>query len=169
MPRVPCHAFLGLGSNKGESERFLAEARERISRIPQTILMDASSVYRTQPQLYADQPWFWNQVVRVETSLSPWELLTTTQAIEADFGRNRDQEVRFGPRTMDIDILLFGNIQVKDAVLTLPHPRLLERAFMLVPLLELEPEAVLPDGTVLRKALARIPYTCVNGHIWQPT
>jgi 2-amino-4-hydroxy-6-hydroxymethyldihydropteridine diphosphokinase len=168
MTHMPCHAFLGLGSNKGESERLLAEARDRISRIPQTSLVAVSSIYRTQPQLHADQPWFWNQVVRVATSISPWELLTATQAIEAELGRDRDHEVRFGPRTMDIDILLFGDTRIEGSVLTLPHPRLAERAFMLVPLLELEPEAALPDGTLLREALARIAHTCRDGHIWQP-
>ncbi|BDV01276.1 2-amino-4-hydroxy-6-hydroxymethyldihydropteridine diphosphokinase [Thermodesulfomicrobium sp. WS] len=167
MTTTPCHAFLGLGSNKGESERLLAVARDRIARIPQTTLVAASSVYRTQPQLYADQPWFWNQVVRVQTALSPGELLAATQTIEAELGRNRRQEERFGPRTMDIDILMFGDLQVQDEVLTIPHPRLVERAFMLVPLLELEPQAILPDGTVLREALDHLSYTWSNDQIWQ--
>lgn len=99
-----------------------------------------SSVYRTAPRYVLDQPDFLNVVVAGDTELDPLELLERTQAIEAEFGRDRSKERHKGPRTLDIDMLLHGDTILRTSALTLPHPGLAERAFVLVPLLEIAPE-----------------------------
>lgn len=127
-------AFVALGSNLGDREAYLAQARDALAALPGTSLVAASSVYETAPQDRADQPPFLNQVVALDTSLEPRDLLTACQRIETDHGRRR--EVRFGPRTLDIDILLLEGMESDDPLLTLPHPRMWQRAFVLVPLAE---------------------------------
>lgn len=110
----------------------------------------ASSIYRTAPRYVVDQPDFFNLAVSGTTELEPLELLEATQAIEARFGRDRSKESRKGPRTLDIDILYLGDLAFVHPSLTLPHPGIRERAFVLVPLLELEPAFVDPtDGAPL--------------------
>jgi len=101
----------------------------------------SSSIYRTQPRYVLDQPDFLNLVVAGTSTLDPMELLQRTQAIEAEFGRDRSKERHKGPRTLDIDMLMYGSTIMESPSLTLPHPGLTERAFVLVPLLELEPHA----------------------------
>jgi len=103
-----------------------------------------SSLYRTSPQYVLDQPDFLNLVVTGFTGISPFELLRQTQEIETSLGRNRSRERPKGERTLDIDILLFGSTVIDSKQLQLPHPGMLERAFVLVPLLELEPDLVHP-------------------------
>lgn len=135
-------AYLSLGTNEGDR---LALLRTAVARLAALGPVAVSSVYETAPVGLTDQPDFWNIAVRLETSLSPADLLTQTQAIEAELGRTRT--VRWGPRTMDIDILLFDDTVIDTETLTIPHPRLHERQFVLVPLLELWPEAALPPGS----------------------
>lgn len=169
MTAPPCHTvYVSLGSNEGDSEALLAEARRELAAIPETTLEAVSSVYHTQPQDDPSQPWFWNQVARLCTALPPFALLAALQAIEERLGRIRHAERRFGPRTMDLDLLVFGAERVHTEALTVPHPRLTERAFVLVPLLELDRHLTLPDGTALHEALARLSYTCIGRRIWQP-
>lgn len=127
--------FLSLGSNLGDRVAMLAAAREALTALPATSLVGVSRLYETAPQDLEDQPDFLNQVVCLETGLEPSDLLSECQRIESEHGRRRT--LRFGPRTLDIDILLFQDVESEDPVLTLPHPRLLERAFVLVPLSEL--------------------------------
>jgi 2-amino-4-hydroxy-6-hydroxymethyldihydropteridine diphosphokinase len=127
-------AFVALGSNLGDREVCLTQAREALAALPGTSLLAASSVYETAPQDRADQPAFLNQVVALETGLEPNDLLHACQRIETEHGRRRD--VRFGPRTLDIDILLFEGVESDDPLLTVPHPRMWQRAFVLVPLAE---------------------------------
>jgi 2-amino-4-hydroxy-6-hydroxymethyldihydropteridine diphosphokinase len=127
-------AFVALGSNLGDRGAYLAQACDALSALPGTSLLGASSVYETAPRDRADQPAFLNQVVALETALEPRDLLTVCQRIETDHGRRRD--VRFGPRTLDIDILLIEGMESDDPLLTLPHPRMWQRAFVLVPLAE---------------------------------
>jgi 2-amino-4-hydroxy-6-hydroxymethyldihydropteridine diphosphokinase len=127
--------FVSLGSNLGERAAALRAARAALAALPGTALLDASSVYETAPQDLVDQPPFLNQVVCLETHLAPRELLIATQRIERDAGRER--AVRFGPRTLDVDILLVQGVESDEPGLTLPHPRLWQRAFVLVPLAEL--------------------------------
>jgi 2-amino-4-hydroxy-6-hydroxymethyldihydropteridine diphosphokinase len=127
--------FLALGSNLGDRATTLARGVEALSGLAGTRLLGASLVYETAPQERADQPAFLNQVVCLQTDLAPHELLAQGTRIEAANGRRRD--VRFGPRTLDVDILLVEGVESADPRLTLPHPRMWQRAFVLVPLAEL--------------------------------
>ena len=127
-------AFLSLGSNVGDRQAMLAAAGDALAALPGTAVLVASGVYETAPHDYADQPDFLNQVVCVETALEPHDLLTQCQRIESEHGRVRG--LRFGPRTLDIDILLFQDVELEEPELMLPHPRMLSRAFVLVPLAE---------------------------------
>lgn len=113
-----------------------------------------SSLYETAPVGKTDQPEFLNLVAEVETALDPEALLDLIQAIERDLGRTRD--VRWGPRTLDIDILLYDSVSVRTERLTVPHPEMTRRRFVLEPLLEIVPDAVLPDGRPVRTLLAAV-------------
>jgi 2-amino-4-hydroxy-6-hydroxymethyldihydropteridine diphosphokinase len=127
-------AFVSLGSNLGDREGHLAAARSALTELPGVDVLAASGLYETAAQDLEDQPAFLNQVLALETTLAPLELLHACQEIEATRGRSR--EVRFGPRTLDVDILLLEGVESDDPVLTVPHPRMLRRAFVLVPLAE---------------------------------
>ena len=127
--------FVSLGSNLGDRTLTLAEAREALKALPGTAVIAASGVYSTAPQDLEGQPEFLNQVLCLETALEPRDLLAECQRIEREHGRTR--ELRFGPRTLDIDILLFQGVESQDPELTLPHPRMALRAFVLVPLAEI--------------------------------
>jgi 2-amino-4-hydroxy-6-hydroxymethyldihydropteridine diphosphokinase len=149
-------AFVSLGSNVGDRAGHLARAREALERQPGTAVLAASRLYETAPQDLEDQPAFVNQVLCLETALAPLDLLHACQAVELAAGRVR--AVRFGPRTLDIDILLFQGVETDDPELTLPHPRMLQRAFVLVPLTEVwDCARGMPDLDVatLAAALAR--------------
>lgn len=148
--------FLSLGSNLGERSAALAAAREALAALPATRVIAASGLYATDPQDLQGQPEFLNQVVCLETALEPRDLLVECQRIEHDHGRVRD--VRFGPRTLDIDILLFQGVESQDPELVLPHPRMVRRAFVLVPLAEIWDRARgMPDLDIpaLAKTAAR--------------
>lgn len=128
-------AFLSLGSNVGDREGYLAAAREALAALPGTEVLAASRIYETAPQERKKQPDFLNQAVCLATGLEPFDLLHECQRIERDHGRTRG--LRFGPRTLDIDILVFQGVESDHSELTLPHPRMLRRAFVLVPLAEI--------------------------------
>lgn len=128
-------AFLSLGSNMGDREATLAAAREALAALPGTTIVAVSGIYETAPQDREGQPEFLNQVVCLDTGLDPHDLLAECQRIEHEHGRTR--EFRFGPRTLDVDILLVQDVESRDPELTLPHPRMLRRAFVLVPLREI--------------------------------
>jgi 2-amino-4-hydroxy-6-hydroxymethyldihydropteridine diphosphokinase len=149
-------AFVSLGSNLGERAEYLRAAREALSALPATCVVAASRVYETAPQDREDQGVFLNQVVCLETGLQPRDLLYECQRIEREHGRVRS--LRFGPRTLDIDILLFQDAESDDPELTLPHPRMVKRAFVLVPLADVwEHARGMPDLDVatLARACAR--------------
>lgn len=125
-------------------------------------MFDAQSpIYRTEPQgPVKDQPWFHNCVVRLKAASDIWApegLLSTLQAVEAQMGRVRG-EVAGGPRVIDLDLLLFGDVAMHSEYLTLPHPRMLERAFVLVPLRDIAPGLVLRDGRTIEQALSGLSY-----------
>jgi 2-amino-4-hydroxy-6-hydroxymethyldihydropteridine diphosphokinase len=126
--------FVSLGSNLGDRAGCLRAAREALSALPGTVVVASSAVYETAPQDLEDQEAFLNQVLCLDTGLTPLDLLHECQRIERDHGRTH--EIRFGPRTLDIDILLFQDVESDDPELTLPHPRMVKRAFVLVPLAE---------------------------------
>jgi 2-amino-4-hydroxy-6-hydroxymethyldihydropteridine diphosphokinase len=137
--REPVTAFVGLGANLGEPQRALADALAALARLPDTRLVRSSRVYRSAP-VDAGGPDFFNAVAQIETRLTAPGLLGQLQAIEDAAGRERPY--RNAPRTLDLDLLLYGNARIASARLTVPHPRLRERAFVLLPLQELAPERV---------------------------
>ncbi len=129
-------ALLSLGSNQGDSRQLLRDAIQALASLPQSRLTAVSSLYETDPVGLTNQPPFLNCVVRLETCLSPLALLHHCQALETKAGRKRT--VRWGPRLLDIDLLIVGSVSCQTAELTLPHPRMHERAFVLVPLAEVQ-------------------------------
>ncbi len=139
-------AYLGLGSNLDSPLKQLQRALVSLLFLEQTNIKAVSSFYRSQPWGHVvDQPDFVNAVVCIETAFTPEALLHNLQSIERSHGRVRDGS-RWGPRKLDIDILLYGNLVYNSAVLTIPHPYLQDRDFVVHPLLEIAPELVLPDG-----------------------
>ncbi len=131
-------AYIGLGANLGDADGALADALRRLAALPSTRLVARSAVYRTAP-IDSSGPDYRNAVAELDTALPPLELLHALQAIEQAHGRERPY--RNAPRTLDLDLLLHGDLVVDSPELTLPHPRLHERAFVLVPLLEIAPDA----------------------------
>jgi len=127
--------FVSLGSNLGDRTGYLGTARDALAALPATSVVAESRLYETAPQDLPDQEAFLNQVVCLETALQPLDLLRECQRIEREHGRVRS--LRFGPRTLDIDILLFQDAESDDPELTLPHPRMVKRAFVLIPLAEI--------------------------------
>jgi 2-amino-4-hydroxy-6-hydroxymethyldihydropteridine diphosphokinase len=146
-------AYLGLGSNVGDRRAHLEAAVAALASHGVEVLA-SSSVYETEPVgLVTDQREFLNACLRVETGLGPEELLDACKAVERDVGRT-GAEVRHGPREIDVDLLLMEGEGYRSERLTIPHPTITERRFVLVPLLELDPDLTLPDGTALSDALA---------------
>jgi 2-amino-4-hydroxy-6-hydroxymethyldihydropteridine diphosphokinase len=143
-------AYLLTGSNLGQREEFLQKAREQIS-LRAGRCSGISSLYETAPWGKTDQPSFLNQAIKLETTLPPQELLNVLLEIEKELGRTREE--RYGPRTIDIDILLYGKMQIQKPQLQIPHPQLGNRRFALLPLLELAPELVHPGTEISIKAL----------------
>jgi 2-amino-4-hydroxy-6-hydroxymethyldihydropteridine diphosphokinase len=146
-------AYLGLGSNLGDRLDTLQRAIELLADDAGIEVRRTSRIWETDPVGGPEQPDFLNVVAEIDTDLEPRDLLTAVEGVEATLGRTRD--VRWGPRTIDIDILLIDDLTIADDRLTVPHPRLHERAFVIMPLLELVPDPHLPDGTRLLDA--RLP------------
>lgn len=134
-------AYIGLGTNLGDRRASLDRALALLDASPGVRVRRVASVYETAPVGYTAQPRFLNTVAEVETDLAPAELLAVMQRIEAELGRVRT--VRWGPRTSDLDLLLYDDLTLDDPALTVPHPRIAERAFVLVPLAELIPDRIL--------------------------
>jgi len=153
---------LGLGANVGDALETLTAAVYALDDVDGVVVEDVSGVYRTPPWPAPPDPRavpqedYLNLVVVGTTSLEPTALLDETMLIEAAFGRDRTREIRWGPRPLDIDLLLVGDSVLDTERLTLPHPRITERAFVLVPLMEVLPGGVLPDGQRLTSALAAL-------------
>jgi len=167
-------AYIGLGSNLGEPEQQLRRACQALRALPETRLISCSSLYRSQPLLLGalesaslvsggandeqldQQPDYINAVAALETRLRPLVLLEALQAIERAQGRDRSAP-RWGPRTLDLDILLYGQVCLNEPRLTIPHPGLAAREFVLYPLYQIAPQLVLPDGRLLKDRVARCP------------
>ena len=151
MPR----AYVGLGANLGEREATLREAVERLAATPGVEVVAVSSLRETDPVGFTEQPRFLNGAVALETELPPRALLDALLAVERSLGRTREGP-RYGPRTVDLDLLLYGDEQVDEPGLTVPHPHLHERRFALEPLAELDPELVVPGRGKVKCLLSAI-------------
>jgi 2-amino-4-hydroxy-6-hydroxymethyldihydropteridine diphosphokinase len=155
-------AFVGLGGNLGEVAATLRAATTALAHLPGTRLLHASRLYRTPAWGLEQQPDFINGVVALETSLGSRGLLDALLRIEREFGRERGGGPRWGPRTLDLDLLLHGDAIVEQAGLRLPHPHLHERAFALVPLLEIAPDILIPGQGPARDALSRLEPSAIE-------
>jgi 2-amino-4-hydroxy-6-hydroxymethyldihydropteridine diphosphokinase len=144
----PVRAAIALGSNLDDPESHVRRAFADLAAVPRTRVLAQSSLYRTKPVGYADQPDFINACALVETSLAPRELLDALLEIEKRHGRVR--EIPNGPRTLDLDIVLYGDAIIDEPGLTIPHPRAHERAFVMDPLREVWPDVVIPTKAGIR-------------------
>jgi len=194
---------VGADAPGGDPADNLVRAVAALAALPGVVVGAVSPVYRTEPQGYRDQPWFANQVIRLECSpdITPEGLLDRLLAVEQELGRSRayapeggegdgaqasesastapqaseqgggvpphDPAIRYAPRTIDMDLLLFGDVVRNTPRLTLPHPRMRERAFVLVPLHDIAPELAFPDGQSLIHALKSLTFTLHDGCIGQ--
>src|SRR5438034_5875660 len=147
-------AYLGLGSNQGDRVALVNAALERLQASGRVRVIKRSSFYETAPVGVTDQPRFVNLVAEVHTDLGPQDLLELALAVERTLGRVRTE--RWGPRTVDIDILLYDGVQVDTPTLVIPHPEMIRRRFVLEPLLEIAPDAALPDGRRLAAFLPEV-------------
>ena len=150
-------AYLGLGSNIGERKVLLDRSLRMLDDLQEIKVIKVSPFYETEPVGKKDQPWFLNAVCEIATDLEPIHLLHATQNVENKLGRIRQE--RWGPRTVDIDILLYDDIRLKLPDLIIPHPRIKERAFVLKPLFELNGEIVFPTGEGISEILNKLKYS----------
>jgi 2-amino-4-hydroxy-6-hydroxymethyldihydropteridine diphosphokinase len=148
-------ALLALGGNVGDSRVILDRAVTLLCERGDIVLKARSADYLTPPWGFKYQAPFVNLALVVETSLSPRDLLARCQAVELQLGRDRAHEKRWGPRTADVDIIAYGDLEIDELGLTLPHPRLFERAFVLRPLVEIAPDRVIA-GKTLREAVTAV-------------
>lgn len=156
-------AYISLGSNIGNRLQYLQQSVQLLNTPGYVKVTQLSSIYETDPVGYVDQAAFMNMVVEVETFLTPHELLKRCNEIEEELGRVR--EIRWGPRTVDLDILLYNEENMKSEDLIIPHPRMMERGFVLIPLVEINKELVDP---LTKRSLLELSHVQKEGvHIWK--
>lgn len=149
-------AYLSIGSNMGNRLKAFQRAIQLLDKINAIRVVASSSIYETDPVGYTNQACFLNAVIKISTSLQPEDLLQTCLLIEKKLGRKR--EIRWGPRTLDLDILLYNQENIETESLIVPHPRIQERAFVIIPLMELDPNIKLPNvNAALDDILNQIP------------
>ncbi|MEM6162252.1 2-amino-4-hydroxy-6-hydroxymethyldihydropteridine diphosphokinase [Erwinia sp. P6884] len=153
--------YLALGSNLADPLHQVQSALDALDALPDTLRVATSSLYRTPPYGPPDQPDYLNAAVALDTLLTPEALLDGTQRIEQEQGRVRKDE-RWGPRTLDLDIMLYGALTIASPRLTVPHYDMRNRAFMLAPLLEIAPDIVFPDGTRAADVLATLDASAIR-------
>jgi len=144
-------AYIGIGSNLGDKLYYCEKSISEILKIDRHQLLAKSSLFKTEPMGYTSQDWFVNGVIKIETDLEPSELLRTLKTIEAQLGRA--ETFRWGPRTIDLDILFFDDIQIQTAELKIPHPLIQNRRFVLIPLAEIDPDFFHP---ILKKTVQEL-------------
>lgn len=162
MIREPVRAWVGLGGNLGNVEVTLNEALLVLDGLPQTSVRAQSSFYRSPPWGRSDQPAFINAAVELQTRLAPQVLLDYLLEIETRFGRVRKPEDKWGPRKLDLDLLVYGDEQLNQPGMHVPHPRLSERAFVLVPMNEIAPKLDIPGHGVVRDLLAALDASSIE-------
>jgi len=145
--------YIGLGSNLNEPSAQINRAVDALKKLTSTEVLIVSPVYETEPVGFKDQPRFLNAVAKIETAFSPETLLESLLLIEQQAGRKRISDQKNGPRTLDLDVLLYDQLQLQTELLTIPHPRMLERSFVLVPLKDIEPGLIFPNGQHIDDAL----------------
>ncbi|PML77560.1 2-amino-4-hydroxy-6-hydroxymethyldihydropteridine diphosphokinase [Enterovibrio norvegicus] len=145
--------YIAIGSNLGNPVEKASLAIDALKQLPNTQFVCCSSLYSSKPMGPSDQPDYVNAIAIVDTLLEPLDLLDQTQRIELEFGRERKDE-RWGPRTLDLDILLFGDLQINSERLTVPHYGMKVREFVLYPLAEIAPDLHLPDGSAVTDLVA---------------
>lgn len=149
--------YLALGSNMGDREELIARAVRAVGELPGTRCLARSALIETDPVGPGPQGRYLNGVLEIETTLPPRDLLAALLTIESALGRDRARSERWGPRTIDLDILLYGDLELDEPGLTLPHPRLAQRRFVLAPLAELARELVVPGlGASVRELLSKL-------------
>lgn len=163
MRGEPVRAFVGLGGNVGDTEETLMEAMLVLDALPQTSIRAQSRLYRSPPWGNTDQADFINAVVELRTRLAARVLLDYLLEVESRFGRVRGEGERWGPRTLDLDLLVFGEATIDQPGMHLPHPRLHERAFVLVPLAEIDATLQVPGRGRVGELLALIDSTGIQG------
>ena len=156
--------YVALGSNMDQPVMHVQRALRDIDELPETALLRISTMYETAPVGITDQPVFVNAVAQVSTTLSPHDFLNRLHAIEAQHGRVRSSltDEKNGPRALDLDILIFDELQIDEGGLTVPHPRMHERAFVLVPLVEILPTIVIPGKGMAKNFLAALDTSGVS-------
>jgi 2-amino-4-hydroxy-6-hydroxymethyldihydropteridine diphosphokinase len=159
-------AYISLGSNLGDRGANLAEASTALENLDDVRILAASSIYETQPWGVAEQPWYANQVLAAACrGWSAGELLAACKEIESSLGR--EEGARFGPRIIDLDLLLFNDQVIQEDDLIVPHPRMRQRAFVMVPLVEIAPRGVFPDREPFKQALKKILHHVDGDKIFQ--
>jgi len=154
-------AYIGIGSNLDDPERQVRRAIEALASMPETRFVRASRLYRTAPWGRTDQPAFVNAAAEIATTLSPRALLDALLAIERAQGRHRDG-TRWGPRTLDLDVLIYGDRVVDEPGLAIPHPHLADRAFVLLPLADIDPALHVPGKGRISELLRKVDATGIE-------
>lgn len=165
-PKRNC-AYLSLGSNSADGETMLERACAAIAALPETGIISISPIFLTEPQDYKDQNWFYNLCLKAAVGTGAEEFLDKLLKLELSLGRERKNSFRFGPRAIDIDLLLFGDERREEPRLSLPHPRMHKRAFVLLPLYLIEPRLML-YGESLAYWLGKINWKLDSNRIYQP-
>lgn len=158
-------AYLSLGSNIGDRLYYLGEAVRLLHKKKEINVVNISSIYETDPVGYEEQDLFLNMVIQLKTSFTPFELLQICQHIEENLGRKRI--IHWGPRTVDLDILLFNQENIVSENLFIPHPRIEERAFVMIPLIEIHPTVVLPNRSTLLKDSLKLLQDKKGVRVWK--
>lgn len=151
---IMARVYLGLGSNIGDRKAYLRQAIEQLEKDNQILITKVSPLYETVAVGNLNQRNFYNLVVEAKTNLSPYHLLSHCQGVEEKLARKR--EIKWGPRTIDIDILLYDDEEIKNETLKIPHPEMTRRAFVLRPLIDIFPEAKLPSGIPIKDFLKKV-------------